>query len=138
MLATLGAGAKLWDMDAKSLALTVLGKTFQSRGYRFVAVTPATHYRVLDHPPLATTLESILGWNRPFERGALDPEIFDLIKRCRGFGSKSGSPSREYVSQRSTDLIFAHSAFPRPTRMRFFSDRIPIDLSAYCGRPSPM
>ncbi|HET7446538.1 MAG TPA: hypothetical protein VFJ49_01195 [Methyloceanibacter sp.] len=35
-------------MEAKNLALTVLGKTLQSRDYRFVAVTPATHCRVLE------------------------------------------------------------------------------------------
>jgi hypothetical protein len=40
----------------------------QARGYRFVAVTPATHCRVLDRPEGPTTLESIFGWNRPFDR----------------------------------------------------------------------
>ena len=89
-------------MDAKSLALTVLGKTLQLRGYRFVAVTPATHYRVLDRPPLATTLELIFGWNRPFEREALDPEIFDLLKNAEVLEIELGSTSRECVSQRST------------------------------------
>lgn len=35
-----GLEAKFRIMDAKNLALTVLGKTLQSRGYRFVAMTP--------------------------------------------------------------------------------------------------
>ena len=111
-LATLGARATLRDMDAKSLALTVLGKTLQLRGYRFVAVTPATHYRVLDRPPLATTLESIFGWNRPFEREALDPEIFDLLKDAEVLEIKSGQYKSGVRFATVDDLIFAHSAFP--------------------------
>jgi methylase of polypeptide subunit release factors len=111
-LATLGAGAKLRDMDAKSLALTVLGKTLQSRGYRFVAVTPETHYRVLDRPPLATTLESIFGWNRPFEREALDPEIFDLLEDAEVLEGEWGQYKSGVRFATIDDLIFAHSAFP--------------------------
>ena len=99
-------------MDAKSLALTLLGKTLQLRGYRFVAVTPATHYRVLDRPPLATTLESIFGWNRPFEREALDPEIFDLLKDAEVLEIESGQYKSGVRFATVDDLIFAHSAFP--------------------------
>jgi hypothetical protein len=67
-LASRRFGVKFRDMDATSIALTALGKTLQSRGYRFVAVTPATHCRVLDRPPPTPTVESIFGWNLPFDR----------------------------------------------------------------------
>jgi len=77
-------------MDAKNLALTVLGKTLQSRGYRFVAMTPANHCRVLDRPSPAATLESIFGWNRAFDRDALDPEIFDLMEHDEALEGESG------------------------------------------------
>lgn len=99
-------------MDAKNLALTVLGKTLQSRGYRFVAVTPATHCRVLDRPPPASTLESIFGWNRPFDRDALDPEIFDLLDDAEALEGESGRYKSKVRFATVDDLIFAHSGFP--------------------------
>src|SRR5262249_31763398 len=36
--------------------------------------------RVLDRPPPATTVESIFGWNRPFDRESVDSEIFYLLE----------------------------------------------------------
>jgi methylase of polypeptide subunit release factors len=99
-------------MDAKNLALTVLGKTLQSRGYRFVAITPATHCRVLDRAPPPVTLESIFGWNRPFDREALDPEIFDLLEDAEALEGESGRYKSKLRFATIDDLIFAHSAFP--------------------------
>ena len=99
-------------MDAKNLALTVLGKTLQSRGYRFVAVTPATHCRVLDRPPPAAMLESIFGWNRPFDRDALDSEIFDLLEDAEALEGESGRYKSRVRFATIDDLIFAHSGFP--------------------------
>jgi release factor glutamine methyltransferase len=99
-------------MDAKSLALTVLGRTLQSRGYRFVAVTPATHCRVLDRPPGQTTLESIFGWNRPFEREALAPDIFDLLEDAEALEGEGGQYKSKVRFATIGDLLFVHSAFP--------------------------
>jgi methylase of polypeptide subunit release factors len=99
-------------MDAKNLALTVLGKTLQARGYRFVAVTPATHCRVLDRAPPPVTLESIFGWNRPFDRDSLDPEIFDLLEDAEALEGESGRYKSKVRFATIDDLILAHSAFP--------------------------
>src|SRR5680860_1813128 len=85
-------------MDAKSRALTVLGKTLQSRGYRFVPVTPATHCRILNRPLGQNTLESIFGWNRPFEREGLDPIIFDLLEKADALKSEAGRFKSRAVS----------------------------------------
>ena len=98
-------------MDAKSLALTVLAKTLQARGYRFVAVTPATHCRVLDRPSPATTLETIFGWNRPFDRDALDADIFDLLEDAEALEGESGRYRSKVRFATLDDLIFAHSGF---------------------------
>src|SRR5262245_27323876 len=99
-------------MDTKNLALTVLGKTLQSRGYRFVAVTPATHCRVLDRPPPATTVESIFGWNLPFDRESVDSEIFNLLEDAEALEGESGRYKSKVRFSTIDDLIFAHSAFP--------------------------
>lgn len=99
-------------MDSNNLALVSLGRTLRSRGYRFVTVTPATHCRVLDRPAGPTTLESIFGWNRPFQREALDAEILALLEDAEAL-------EEEYDQYRSKvrfatigDLLFAHSGFP--------------------------
>jgi methylase of polypeptide subunit release factors len=99
-------------MEAKNLALTVLGKILQSRGYRFVAVTPATHCRVLDRAAPATTLESIFGWSRPFEREALDPDIFDLLEDAEALEGESGRYKSRVRFATIGDFMFVHSAFP--------------------------
>src|SRR4029078_11071992 len=99
-------------MDAKNVALTVLGKTLQSRGYRFVAVTPATHSRVLDRAPPTTTLESIFGWNRPFDRKTLDPRILDLLEGAGALEKESGRYKSTVRFATIGDLIFAHTGFP--------------------------
>ena len=99
-------------MDAKSLALTVLGKTLQSRGYRFVAVTPATHCRVLDRAPQTTTLELIFGWNRPFDREDLDPGILDLLEDAGALEKELGRYKSKVRFATIGDLIFAHTGFP--------------------------
>jgi hypothetical protein len=117
-------------MDAKNLALTVLGKTLQSRGYRFVAMTPANHYRVLDRPSPAATLESIFGWNRAFDRDALDPEIFDLMEHDEALEGESG----RYKSE----VRFATSGFPTAEPDAVRSDPMPTDLSGCCVPPLPM
>ena len=99
-------------MDAKSHALIVLGTTLRSQGYRFVAVTPATHCRVLDRPGRPTTLESIFGWNRPFECNALDPEILALLDKAEALEEEGGKCRSRVRFATIGDLLFVHSGFP--------------------------
>ena len=99
-------------MDAKSLALIALGRTLQSHGFRFVAITPTTHRRVLDRLAGPTTLESIFGWNRPFQREALDPIIFDLLEKAEALERATGRFKSRVRFATIGDLLFVHSAFP--------------------------
>jgi len=98
-------------MDAKKLALTTLGRMLQSRGYRFVTVTPATHCRVLDRPEGPTTLESIFGWNRPFDPDAVDEDIFELLEDAEALEAVSGRYKSKLRFATIGDLLFAHSGF---------------------------
>jgi len=99
-------------MDAKSLALIALGRTLQSHGFRFVAITSTTHRRVLDRLAGPTTLESIFGWNRPFQREALDPIIFDLLEKAEALERATGRFKSRVRFATIGDLLFVHSAFP--------------------------
>ncbi len=99
-------------MDAKTLALTTLGRTLEARGYRFVTVTPATHCRVLDRPEGPTTLESIFGWNRPFDRDAVEEDIFELLEDGEALEAVSGRYKSKLRFATMGDLLFVHSGFP--------------------------
>ena len=99
-------------MDAKGLALISLGKTLRAAGYRFVAVTPATHRRVLARPQGATDLQSIFGWNRAFAREGLEAGIFNLLAEADAL-ERLGDGYRAKVRFATIgDLLFVHSGFP--------------------------
>jgi methylase of polypeptide subunit release factors len=99
-------------MDAKCLALTTLGLMLRSEGYQFVAITPATHRLVIDRLPGPTTLQSIFGWNRPFERDAIDEGIFNLLIEADALAEKSGRYKSTVRFATIGDLLFVHSGFP--------------------------
>jgi hypothetical protein len=56
--------------------------------------------RMLDRPPPATTVESIFGWNRPFDRESVDSEIFYLLEDAEALEGESG----KYKSKVRFDL----------------------------------
>ena len=82
-------------------------------GYRFHAVTPATHARVLardaNDPP---NLRDVFGWNRSFRADAVEPELLGLMNRA-GIVEEGwrGLRSALRVASLSDDLFF-HSAYP--------------------------
>jgi methylase of polypeptide subunit release factors len=99
-------------MNAKSHALIALGENLRSRGYRFVAVTPATHCRVLDRPATTSTLESIFGWNRPFDCADVDNDIFELLEDAEALEGEFGRYKSRVRFATIGELLFVHSGFP--------------------------
>ena len=94
--------------------LSFLHRFLSMSGYKFVTPSPATHHRVNARVEnaLATNLSGAFGWNRPFARGLLPPEIFHLlssdglIRPCQ-----AGWTSSVRASTLDGEL-FLHSAFP--------------------------
>jgi methylase of polypeptide subunit release factors len=99
-------------MDSKSPAFTALGRLLRSKKYRFTAVTPATHRRVLQHLRGPTTLQSVFGWNRQFERNGVPAEIFDLLDEAKALDETCGLYQSNVRYATIGDLLFAHSRFP--------------------------
>lgn len=99
-------------MDAKLLALTTLGRLLRSQNYRFAAVTPATHRRVLLRPQGPTTLQSVFGWSRPFERDAVAAHILDLLTEAHALDETNGLYRSKVRYATIGDLLFVHSGFP--------------------------
>ena len=89
-----------------------LGRILQSEDYQFTVVTPATHRRVLQRLPSPTTLRSIFGWNRPFDRNDIAAPVLDLLEAADAMEEINGlyRPRVRYAT--IGDLLFVHSGFP--------------------------
>jgi methylase of polypeptide subunit release factors len=93
-------------MDAE--ALLDLLTWLKARHYRFHAVTPATHARVLARPAGAADLRAIFGWNRRFAEPDVEPELLALMHSA---GIVRDHRSTLRVASLGGDL-FLHSAYP--------------------------
>jgi methylase of polypeptide subunit release factors len=94
-------------------ALAELLDALKAAQYRFVAVTPATHARVLARPaPQLMGLRDIFGWNRFFDEGHLGPELLALLSAADALDVQGGKlRSRVRVASLGDELLL-HSAFP--------------------------
>lgn len=100
----------LVDADAPLLRLL---SWLKERDYRFTAITPASHQRVLERPSTGpASLRDIFGWNRAFGRADVDPVLLDLMGAADLIDNGSEKKrSRLRVASLGNDL-FLHSAFP--------------------------
>jgi len=98
-------------MLVKSSCLPLV-TTLKKLNYKFVAITPKSHQRVLDRNIPARDLRDILGWNRPFSREAIDAATFNSLLDL-GVLEKIKD---KYISKirfaSLFDEIYLHSGFP--------------------------
>ncbi len=97
----------------KEEALAELLRYLKAARYQFIAVTPATHAKVvarsLGHPP---GLRDIFGWNRPFDQGDVSPELFAFLEAGDALERQDSKlRSKVRVATLGEDLLL-HSAFP--------------------------
>jgi methylase of polypeptide subunit release factors len=100
-------------MVTEDEALLELLTQLRRRDYHFTVVTPATHARVLARPLHGEpTLRDIFGWNRPFGKHQIEPQLLQLLQRSRSFES-AGGQLRSLVRVASlSEGLFLHSSFP--------------------------
>ena len=99
---------------AADAALLALLEGLAGAGYRFVAVTPETHRRVLARSAesVARDLRDVFGWNLPFEGGLLPAALLDALERGEAI-TREGALCRSRVRVASLgSQLFLHSAFP--------------------------
>ena len=96
------------------------GHILQSEKYRFAAVTPSTHSRVLRHLQGPTTLQSIFGWNLPFERDGVAPRILDLLTEAEALDDTARLYRSKVRFATLGDLLFVHSGFPTTEQYSVF------------------
>lgn len=94
-------------------ALAELLRSLNDADYEFIAVTPATHQRVLKRelrrPP---SLRDIFGWNRPFDPSDLDARILALIEAANAIESYEGKQRSRFRIASLGDDLMLHSSFP--------------------------
>jgi hypothetical protein len=93
-------------------ALLELLRLLKASDYRFTAVTPATHARVLARPCDRPGLRDIFGWNRPFREGDLPRPFLQCLDRS-GMLERTGDCCRSRLRVASLGAnLFIHSAYP--------------------------
>ncbi len=94
-------------------ALLELLACLKARDYRFVAVTPETHARVVARPlSHALTLHDIFGWNRAFGASDIEARLLELLRHSSSLEELDGR-FRSLVRVASLDdQLFLHSSFP--------------------------
>jgi release factor glutamine methyltransferase len=99
-----------------------LWQYLQETGYRFTAVTPDTHARVLARPEVvATTARDILGWNRPFEPGRIPARLFERLLSAEACEQLPDGRWRCTLRCATVEeLLFFHSPFPTRERDAVF------------------
>ena len=120
-------------MDETFRALIELGGILQSRGYRFVAIAPATHGRVLRRAAAATSLESIFGWNRPFPRDVIDGNLIKLLEEANALDEQDGLYKSKVRFATIDDLFSYIPVSRRLSEMQFSSDLIPTVSCGCCA-----
>lgn len=94
-------------------ALAELLRTLKAANYRFVAVTPATHARIVSRPaPGQRSLRDIFGWNREFEPGDVDDRLFDMLQSAGALETRDGRLRSKFRVASLGNELFLHSAFP--------------------------
>lgn len=97
---------------SEDAALLQLLRLLKQADYRFTAVTPATHARVLARRRGTASLADIFGWNRPFLQHELQPELLQYLADADMLESALEElRSRVRVAGLGDDL-FLHSAYP--------------------------
>lgn len=108
------------DPDDVVEGLVSVGRALKAQGYRFTAVTPATHARVLARPQLATRVTDVFGWNRPFATDLLPAQIFTALGKARLLTRRDGAWVSRVRFSTIGNSIFAHGSFPTIDRDSVF------------------
>lgn len=100
-------------MVGRREALTALLRDLKAAEYEFVAVTPATHERVLARSAAQHLgLRDIFGWNRIFDESGLESRFLEHLRSAHALEERRAKlRSKVRVASLGGDL-FLHSAFP--------------------------
>ncbi len=123
-------------LPPSSHALLELGRWLLDAGYRFTAVTPTTHARVLAREAgrPASSLRDAFGWSMPFERGALPARASALLEAAGALEPAGGRWRSAVRFSTLDDALYAHSAYPTDAADAVFFGPDTYRFAAFLGR----
>ncbi len=94
--------------------LVPLLQALKQRDYTYTCISPASHEKVNNRPgnELASDLAGMLGWSRPFNIEAADPEIFQLMQAANILSGEQDYWRSQLRVSSIGALHFLHSAYP--------------------------
>jgi methylase of polypeptide subunit release factors len=98
------------DRDDDAL-LELLGALKEAE-YRFIAVTPATHQRVIARHEEARDLRGVFGWNLPFRQEVLPRPMLEMLRRAGTLEEHDGRLKSRLRVASLGEQLFLHSSFP--------------------------
>lgn len=86
----------------------------RSRDYRFTAVTPATHQRIVSREDRkqARDLRDVFGWNLPFAADLLPTEMLNTLEAADALDEADGLLKSRLRAASLDAHLFLHSGFP--------------------------
>ena len=100
------------DCVAEDLALLDTGVALKKLNYRFIAITPESHQRVLARDLSALDLQDIFGWNRVFAADVLSGQLFSALQQANVV-RKEGEHFVSLIRFATLyDALYLHSGFP--------------------------
>lgn len=101
-------------MTGTDEGLADLLRALRALDYRFVAVTPETHRRVIARDPgrIAGDLRDVFGWNLRFEPDSLPPPVREPLERSAMVSRENGLCRSRVRVASVADRLFLHSAYP--------------------------
>lgn len=98
----------------QNAALLELGMALKNRGYRFTAVTPATHTLVNKRPgnEWAAGVEDVFGWSRPFRTEVMPAELMTLMHQADIVKRQGEGWRCRLRASTMNGALFLHSAYP--------------------------
>ncbi len=108
------AAAVLRPPSPADRALIDIGQRLRAVNYRFTAVTPETHRRVLARPasPSGADLRDVFGWNRPFYQGDVASVIVDRLDEAGALRAEGEQLVSSIRYATCGDLLLLHSGYP--------------------------
>lgn len=93
--------------------LALLGR-LDALGYDFATPTPATHARVVGRAgkARAESLRDVFGWNLPFSRELIPPDLLALLERGGALAAEGALCRSRLRASRIAGLLFLHGAYP--------------------------
>jgi methylase of polypeptide subunit release factors len=100
-------------LSGRAMALQALLAHLDAQAYDFVTPTPSVGRRAVERGlSRGSPVRAIFGWSQAFERRALEPALFELLRAADALDQEGDRFRSRVRVSRLAGMLFLHSAFP--------------------------